>query len=149
MGKFSSIEPVPAATEVGDHFCRGKGRYKRGCQVAPVNWHERQWDGPRSRGGPPGSLAASGPTSEPWTLRRAAQSGTREFPGSPKGSDKLCCRQCTAKRFQGGVSGGLVVESACQCRGRSLDSWSRKIPNTTGQLSTMRHQLTDQMCCSY
>ena len=34
-----------------------------------------------------------------------------------------------------------MVEPACQCRGRSWDSWSRKIPDTTGQLSTMRHQL--------
>ena len=78
--------------------------------------------------GQQGSLASSRPTSEPWTLRRAAQSGTREFPGSPKGLNKLCSRQCTAKSFPGGFPGGLVVESACQCRGQGLDSWSRKIP---------------------
>ena len=136
MGKFSSIEPVPGATKAGDRCCRGKGRYERGCQGAPDNRQERQWDRPRSRGSgdpwpPPGPP-------QPCTLRRAAQSGTREFPGSPTGLTKLCSRQRTASSFQGGLPGGLVWSLPASAEN---EAWTLVPEDAAGQRSTVRRQL--------
>lgn len=144
MGKFSSIEPVPGATKAGDRCCRGKGRYERGCQGAPDNRQERQWDRPRSRGSgdpwpPPGPP-------QPCTLRRAAQSGTREFPGSPTGLTKLCSRQRTASSFQGGLPGGLVWSLPASAEN---EAWT---PGPGRRRRAAKHSeapATDQVCCGY